>query len=180
MKPKLFACLTYHYRLEIIFCNVGETTIWEQYMTKSQYRVRFIHLEAKLIGDSDAWGESGSRGGCVWMMQQQKRLQCSGRGPLDKPRAVLCLSGWAKSHSSAVFHLLSSCTWTVQFCLCHKSVMLHSTTHTHISTYLYTTCQTEIFIAIMQLFCLLAINFSEPIYKPWEQGSTLLVFSFWM
>lgn len=106
---------------------------------------------------------------CVWVCGWCRGTRgCSGR--LFEPHAVLCL---LTERSLREASICSPPPEPVGLHLrCRSILRLHSN---YIPTYLYTTPQTEIFIAITQLSYLWGINFSLRIYKPWEQGGSILL-----
>lgn len=157
-------CMFRHHLFFVIWLNRGKTRA----RAKLQDRVRATWNP--LRGEKPQLKKALWREGVDDAVIEQ--LQDSSRDHVERHHAVL-LSSSVVNEISFCFHMLSFCTWTVKFHLSHISVMLHSTTHTHIPTYLYIH-QTENFIAIMQLSYLFAINFLLPIYTPWEQRSTSL------
>lgn len=104
---------------------------------------------------------------CMWVCGCCSGTRgCSGR--LFEPHAVLCLLTERCRRDASICSPPPPPPEPVGFHLrCRSILCLHSN---HIPTYLYTTPQTEIFIAITQLSYLWGINFSSRIYKPWEQG----------
>lgn len=163
LKPDIseHICMARHHLFFVIWLNRVQTRT----RAKPQDRVRAIW--SPLGGEKPQLKEALMEGGCGW---------CSSRAAKGQRRGLCrtapCCFTYLKRSQIGLILL----PYVVFPHLNSKTCFIppHTPTHTHISTYLYSTHQTENFIAIMQLSYLYAINFLLPMYTPWEQRFTVL------